>query len=355
MHANNHPEPGRLLRQRRAVALSLALLTAMIAGCHRIPQPSLSLLDHCGESELAQDAAGGSLIYPANDWRWREGWSEPEPGRDHAPVIWAMGQTSGLDFFLTSPRPLRLALAAHPFPYPGTPEARLALTLNDTQLAPVLLQPGWQDTAAALEFPQSALRPGWNHLTFSHPWARRPAEFGQGDPRPLAVNFSKLSLELLDGEPARWVAADLPHAGAGVDCATGKCVLPAGAARRWSFLLPKSARVVINAAGNGARLRVLFEQDGAPARELRMEKLQGRRDFSVALKGLIGEPAVLTLAAEEGGVTLSEVRLAAAELPADWVSTRPISPKVAISAAKAALSRITRVSSRFPFRPAGSS
>ena len=82
-------------RRRTQIAAGIGLLAAVFAACHHVPPPSLSLLDHAGEAEFAQDTAGGSLIYPAGDARRRGGWSEPEPG----PVIWAMGKNSSLQFF----------------------------------------------------------------------------------------------------------------------------------------------------------------------------------------------------------------------------------------------------------------
>ncbi len=306
----------RDIRGRARIVAGIGLLAAVFAACHPAPPPSLSLLDHTGEAEFAQEAAGGNLIYPAGDARRRGGWSEPEPG----PVIWAMGKNSSLQFFLTAPRPLRLVLAAHPLPYPDAPEARLGVSLNGTPLPPVVLQSGWQDTAATMEIPEGALQAGWNLLAFSHPWARRPVEFGQGDPRPLAVNFSKLTLEDLKGGTAAANGPGSVPAGGKPDCTKvrEKCLLPDGSALQWSFLLPSGARLHICAAGEGVRLRVLSQQDGAPAREIHGEKLRGVQEFSVALKGAAAEPLVLTLAAEGGAVTLSEVRFSAPELPADW-------------------------------------
>jgi hypothetical protein len=112
--------------------------------------------------------AAGAEPYLGGGWDVR---TDEQPY--HATANWAAGRAAELYLPLDEPKDATLRLAIAPLSYPGAPEQKLTLYVND---APVLrdhaLAPGWQTVEAAV--PAAATRRGPNRVRLEFASAASP-------------------------------------------------------------------------------------------------------------------------------------------------------------------------------------
>ncbi len=112
-----------------------------------------------------------------------EGWDEQETDTPYeATAIWATAQGSRLFLPLRQVEPTAgyaLRLRVHPFTYPGGPQQRLQVRVNDWQGELHPLTDGWQEIRWSV--PGSALRNTLNEIDLQWHWTARPRDVLAGD------------------------------------------------------------------------------------------------------------------------------------------------------------------------------
>ena len=128
--------------------------------------------------------------------RWMDsGWSRDEPG-----LVWSDGPQSTLKIPLSSESDARMQIKCLPFEYPGAPQQRIDVWVNNKSIKTLVIKPGQTDYTVVL--PSDLLRNGVDRLEFKYAYTRNPKDViaDSVDARSLAVawlsiEFSKTSSE----------------------------------------------------------------------------------------------------------------------------------------------------------------
>ncbi|HEX7181648.1 MAG TPA: sulfatase [Thermoanaerobaculia bacterium] len=267
---------------------------------------------------------------PAGRAYLRSGWHENENTR-HGTFVWSKGETSVLEFFLTSPRDLRAEIRCIPYRSPdGSPQA-VSVEANGQQVADLELRPGLQDYT--VELPGEALTAGTNLLSFRYRHVSQPRR--DNGRRRLAVKW-----DVLRFRPALQPGAEEPQARA-KGSSPAALYLPFGAEVTYYLDLPSAGVLSLEGmkgdGGSEGRLELYAQEEGEEIDEI--EPLRpGTRARSIELPGEGGHLLRLTLRAvaerpsSTGGLLL--------EAPAVLAVPRPAAVAVAVApAAKPAAGR----------------
>ena len=130
----------------------------------------------------------------------RNGWHRVESSSDQS-WVWSDGTSSVLDVRLPTDGDVVLHLDCGPFSYPGVPEQRVAVVVNDTVVEEVVLSSG-RDTYA-VTLPASSLVEGLNRVEFRYAYAVIPRDVlgGAQDNRRIGVVWYGINF-LTDGPQA---------------------------------------------------------------------------------------------------------------------------------------------------------
>ena len=241
-----------------------ALILALLGAC-RGSEPGPVVFDFVGTFGVAAvDQEVQSIVFgtPAGRSHLGQGWSGDETTPDGRPFVWSEGEESSLEFFLASPRGLRLGLRCAPLGLAGLPPQAIAVSLNGHPLADFRLAPGphWYQTT----LPAEVLVAGANRLAFRYAYTQRPADrnVGSTDSRRLAVAWFEASLGAAEERPQ-----GLPE----VDARTRTLSVHAGSQVAYHLRLPEGSSLAFDSLelGRGrASLSILLQRDGEPEREL---------------------------------------------------------------------------------------
>jgi undecaprenyl-diphosphatase len=124
----------------------------------------------------------------------RYGWSMDEQwlaGKQS--VVWAQGRGSELLVGLPAVQDYRLRLRVLPYAPKGTACQRVEVKINDTPVAKILLERGWQ--FYQFNVPKTAIVPSKNNVQFFYDYAESPKSRGRSDDeRLLSVAFDTLEV-----------------------------------------------------------------------------------------------------------------------------------------------------------------
>ncbi|MDX2167160.1 MAG: sulfatase-like hydrolase/transferase, partial [Deltaproteobacteria bacterium] len=173
----------------------VSLLLCIGQGCGR--DASIDLIARAESAEVQHEVRRIDIGTPSALPHLSAGWG-PEERWGDASFAWALGRSSTVDFFVGTPRPLRLTLRGWPLPFGGLPPQTVALTLNDVPLGTLTLRPGEREYQ--LDVPTTAQRSGTNRLRFTHGVAPRPRDLDPAshDARQLAAGWDWLAFDGLD-------------------------------------------------------------------------------------------------------------------------------------------------------------
>lgn len=210
--------------------------------------PEAELRREVDRIELGSDSARPFL---------REGWSIDADPR------WATGERSGVDFFVSRPRALRLVLRGAPYPPSGSPAQRVTVRVNGRELGRLELRPGAHDYRVDVE--PEHLRVGDNRLALEYARHRDPLEAGPeaADRRPFAARWAELRFD--------WRGAPPPDGEGRAERRGRRLLIPEGV--RLDYFVPGEAgrelalRGVRLPRGVGS-LRITVKSPGRPEREL---------------------------------------------------------------------------------------
>jgi choline-sulfatase len=186
------------------------------------------------------------------------GWSVDETHRDGTTLVWAVGGSSDIRFFLTRPRKLGLVLRCSPFGWPGAPRQRVRVSVNGRKAGEAALRPGLRDVRVDVAAADAIA--GENVVTLEFDHTGRPSDHGNpGDDRDLTARFDAIDLDgVADaGRPT-------------VDASTATVVIPVGAELGYYLRPADRARLSFDAIStrDGATLELWWHVDGVPARLL---------------------------------------------------------------------------------------
>lgn len=249
-------------------------------------------------------------------WSWNE--REPAPGGGETSYAWGVGGSSGLRFYLTTRRDLRLELRGRPGPADSQGPQVVTVKVEGEVVERVTLKPleaGW--ITYSVSVPREALGTGWNVLTLAYRHSIEPRETGlSGDRRALAVAWDRIRVE-----PARSLEEPGPEATAAAADREGEPAtlrLPLGTEVAYYAALPEGSVLAfdsLRATGVDARLLVGLQWEGEDAVDLRsLHGSDGHR--TVALPG----PTTGGKKHREDGVGLARLSLRA--VPAGWLEAR---------------------------------
>ena len=282
---------GTLAIRIRACVGAAAL--AAVLGCTQSPDLVLThgLVDEFPVAETARERAtidiGTGGVRPL----LIEGWSWDETRPDGTTFVWATGERSELELFLTEARELRATLRCFPFRYPGGPGQWVDMSANGTAIGRITLEPGLRDYL--LTFPADALHAGTNRVTMEYGFHRRPSEVREsGDERSLAVGWDAIQFEEMTDPGDPMVEPD-----------TGTLFVPFGTEVGFYLDLANPSRLQVErleADQGPGRLEVWWTVDGRKGRRVALLEPEDAPVAVTLPKGSPG-PARVSLRAVGGG------------------------------------------------------
>ena len=243
--------------------------------------------------------------------------------RMERPYAWGIGATSELSLPVLRRRDAELVLELRPLPFDGAPPQGIEISLNETPLGRLELEPYL--ATYRLPMPAEAQILGDNTLRFEYDWHRRPNEVGGAatDRRELAVAFFTLRWSLpspsVDVKPQ-------------VDADRGHLFLPQGLrlelyldltgrdrlrAEEWSFR-GDSSHLRISLQTEGGQPQMVADLQSAPPGNTIELPGDGPRIVRLRIESLAMDPTAGPLDPEQG-VVLTRPRIE---------SEAPISPPV---------------------------
>jgi hypothetical protein len=119
--------------------------------------------------------------------KWmRTGWNQAESTGQET-YVWSSGMQSTIDVPLPDATDIQMTFVAAPFQFSGSPQQRVKVVLNGTEIEEVPLSAGQRPYSVRL--PRGGLRPASNTIEFRYAYARSPREVVKNsqDTRPLGV------------------------------------------------------------------------------------------------------------------------------------------------------------------------
>lgn len=254
---------------------SLACLgLLLVGGCSQTSTESndvvvLDLVAQLDESEVFTETGRLDIGTPQArsfltlDWSWNE--------KDGAGTtfVWGGPGSSEVAFFVAAPRPLTVKFRSLPYRESDGLVTAMSVSVNDTALGPMDLQPDWNEYE--LELPADGLLGGINRLKFEYVWSTEEQLPEEGRPgRRVAVAWDWIEFTGID--------AGLPAAVSG----EGLLRLTPGSRVDFYFEAPADAELVtesiLQTGEGGGTLEISTLQDGtSPQRILGFDGLyQGR-------------------------------------------------------------------------------
>jgi len=240
------------------IAPWLVVVMGLLAGCESENTPFYDFADNLSRGELRYERSIIDFGTAAARSHLSKGWSIDEEA-DRQTFVWSEGQSSTLEFFLARPRPLSISFRCAWFG-PGKLQ-ELTVYLNGQYVAPVALQPSWQDYH--LNLPANGLQAGSNRLRFeySQTWIPAESDTESTDGRELAVVWDRLHFDNLPNPepPGLSVSAD-----------SGVLKMPLDARLDYYLRIPEGSSLTFDSLrfprSVGASLTVEIETDEMGAR-----------------------------------------------------------------------------------------
>ena len=322
-------------RTIRALLLAGASALAPLAGCGPGAEGLRTVLDLAAALpvaetyrevdviELGTPLAAENLLW---GWSWNEREAAGEDGQgEETTFTWGLGDSSGLRFYLTTRRDLRLELRGRPGAQaPDGPQV-VTVEVNGETVGEVRMQPreaGWVDYPVTV--PREVLATGWNNLTLEYRHSVHPRRRGRsGDRRPLAVAWDRIRLD-----PARPLGGGEPEAPS-----PDLLRLPLGTEVAYYAPLPPGSTLVIDelrASGVDSRLLVRLRWEGEePVEVASLDESEHRRVLKLpppAEGGGDGEPRLARLSLRAAAAAWLQARDAPADGALEVVAPRVLAP-----------------------------
>lgn len=170
------------------------------------------------------------------------GWSGDETRKDGLTMVWAVGEVSTVDFFLTEARAFDLELSCSPIRHPDGVPQRVDVSVNGRNIADLELGTGL--VARKIRVPADAASAGSNALTLTWGHTVIPSTAGPSDDnRRLAARCDLIGFPDLDeaGKP---------------EVSGGDLVIPAGVQVSYYLPIPESAELEVAGVGGSAGSRI---------------------------------------------------------------------------------------------------
>ncbi len=170
------------------------------------------------------------------------GWSGDETRKDGLTMVWAVGEVSTVDFFLTESRAFDLELSCSPIRHPDGVPQRVDVSVNGRNIADLELGTGL--VARKIRVPADAASAGSNALTLTWGHTVIPSTAGPSDDnRRLAARCDLIGFPDLD-------EAVMP------EVSGGDLVIPAGVQVSYYLPIPESAELEVAGVGGSAGSRI---------------------------------------------------------------------------------------------------
>ena len=300
------------------VAVLVAMPVAILGACAG-PRPTELWLDLIAElpwAEVEQETGRIDLGTPEGRPALGRGWSWDEAAKGGTTFVWAEGESSELEVYVSASRPLTVILRCLPFRYPGSPAQEASVTWDGHDLGRATLGDGF--TELRFEVPVELVEPGRRRVTLTPSYAQEArAVLGGDDARRLSMACESVELDGRRTVEARPQGDD------------GSLWLPGGTELSFFIEAPDGTgagdELFLEWDGSeqrpGSALEVLWQTDTAPTRVLSQvgasaEVREGpARQVALPMDDLIRGPARLALRApsnpdfERTGVRLASPRL----------------------------------------------
>jgi len=290
----------------RRAGLALVLCLAACSPVRKVPRaPLYDLVALLPAGEVRREMGGVEFgSFEARAFL-ESGWSRNERSKDGAAFVWSQGEVSVLQFFLSAPRDLQVAIRCAPLE--GPPQA-MQVEVNGRGIGTVEMAPGMREYVLSL--PRTALMAGTNRLAFHYRAVSEPSR--ENGHRRLAVQWSALRFR-----PARPAGAEAPRG------EVGGLLLPFGSGVDFFLELPTAGALSLpkieTRGAAGGRLDVEVQEEGgkAEARELAPDAAprtvelpgSGERLVRVSLRAVAPAPGA------DGGLWLGAPAVLAVRVP----------------------------------------
>lgn len=228
-----------------------ALMTALLPGCvGRGGEPVIvDLVETFSAAEIHREVPVLDLGIVEARPHLGVGWSVDETRKDGLTMVWAVGEVSTVDFFLTEARDLDLELSCSPIRHPDGVPQQVGVAVNGRKIADLELGPGL--IARQIRVPADAASAGANALSLTWGHTVIPSTVGpSNDHRRLAARCDQIGFAGLN-------KAEMP------EVSGGDLVIPAGVQVSYYLPIPRSAALEVDGVtgSSGSRIEVGWQVD----------------------------------------------------------------------------------------------